>query len=228
MAEPQRGNIPMPEPSDPTRPFVKDPTQNVLDSLNAAVQRLDDIGAIQHSTTKELFDEKIKRVLEIMELRAKHQDALMQAESRRIDAIRTVDVNAGAIANERAATMAQTLQTQVATSAETLRALVATTAAAVASQHVQTITPITERLSILERAQYEFKGSSSVADPATSAALAKMALAIDGLTATSGGRTAVKESSNSAILIGGAIFGVISGLIGAVGVVWTIATHAHG
>jgi len=177
---------------------IKDPTQNVIDSLNAAIQRVDDIMAIENRSIREVINEKIKRITDVVALRAEHAQALTLAESKRIDAIRIVDVNAVSIANERAAAQATLLQNQVSTSAETLRALVATTATTVAAQLAQTTAQITDRLSVLERAQYEFKGSSSVADPATSLALAQMAAAIKDLSTSAAkdlGKTVAKDDS---------------------------------
>jgi hypothetical protein len=100
------------------------------------------------------------------ELRAEYQEKLAIAEAKRIDAIRSVDVAAVAVASERATQQASVLANQVAASADALRALVATTATTFAQQQQSLQTQITERLALLERSQYESKGKAGVTDPA--------------------------------------------------------------
>lgn len=127
-----------------------DPTENVKKMIADAVIRLDD-----------LRDAEIRRVNEQMELRAEYSVQLGVAEAKRIDAIRAVDVNAVSVANERATAQAAVLANQVSASAETLRSLVDATAATVAQQLAQVSSGIADRLSALEKSQYENKGSSS-------------------------------------------------------------------
>jgi len=104
--------------------------------------------------------EIVRRIDEQANLRADFQVQLNVAEAKRIDAIRAVDVNAVSVANERATAQAAVLANQVAASAETLRALVAATAATQAQQLGQLTAQLTDRLTALEKAQYENKGSS--------------------------------------------------------------------
>ena len=105
--------------------------------------------------------EIIKRIDEQAKLRADFNAALGVAEAKRIDAIRAVDVNAVSVANERATAQAAVLANQVAASAETLRALVAATAATQAQQLGQLTAQLTDRLTALEKAQYENKGTGT-------------------------------------------------------------------
>jgi hypothetical protein len=102
-----------------------------------------------------------QRLNEQMNIRAEHNIQLGVAEAKRIDAIRAVDVNAVSVANERATAQAAVLANQVAASAETLRSLVAATANTQAQQLVQLTTQLTDRLTALEKSQYENKGSGS-------------------------------------------------------------------
>jgi phosphoglycerate dehydrogenase-like enzyme len=125
-----------------------DPTYNVLQLVEAATKRADD-----------LRDAESKRVNEIMQLRAEYTEKLANAESKRIDAIRAVDVGAVAIASERAAQQAIVLANQVSASAETLRNLVSTTAAQVAQQLQQVSSQLIDRIALLEKSQYETKGT---------------------------------------------------------------------
>jgi len=88
-----------------------------------------------------------------------------ETETRRIDAIRAVDVAAVGIASEKAAAQAVVLANQVVASAETLRTLVATTDARVAQQLQQVSSQLTDRISLLEKSQYEIQGRSGISSP---------------------------------------------------------------
>jgi type II secretory pathway component GspD/PulD (secretin) len=136
---------------------VIDPTRNVLDKVEDAVKRLDDL----REAAERLSNVKHAHIKEVAELRAAHARELNEAETKRIDAIRTVDVNAVAIAAERTAQAANVLATQVSQSAETLRALVATTAAASQQQGTATFGQLSDRITLLERTSYEGSGKSA-------------------------------------------------------------------
>ena len=103
----------------------------------------------------------LQRIDEQMNIRAENNIQLGIAEAKRIDAIRAVDVNAVSVANERATAQAAVLANQVAASAETLRSLVAATAATQAQQLTQLTAQLTDRLTSLEKSQYESKGSGT-------------------------------------------------------------------
>jgi hypothetical protein len=120
------------------------------------------------------FDDERAHMREILAIESAHQKELTLAEAKRIDAIRAVDVSAVSVANEKAVASAQILATQVTQSAETLRSLVATSAEATAAQLQQIITPITDRLSLLEKAQYESLGKTGVTDPLMGSLLMEM------------------------------------------------------
>lgn len=171
-----------------------DPTANVLDLVQSAIKRLDDLRDADGVRYAEQGSMRVQRMTELMEfhrqfdesqiehveataaLRAEYAERLAIAEAKRIDAIRAVDVNAVSVASQRASDQATVLATQVASSAEALRSLVATTAAAVA-QSQQTLatslaqsqqnlaTTLSDRLTKLEQAQSEAKGRTSYMDP---------------------------------------------------------------
>lgn len=124
-----------------------DPTKNVLDLVNAAIKRQDDLRANES-----------RHVREIAGLRAEYQAELRQLETARIDAIRAVDVQAVQRAAEVSATQAQTLATQVATSAETLRAQVAAAATASTTALAAALEPIQKDIADLRKTQYEQAG----------------------------------------------------------------------
>ena len=143
------------------RDVALDPSHNVRSIVDRAVTRIDDLAVAEARRVNEALLAERRRVDEIMTLRADYAVQLNVAEAKRIDAIRAVDVNAVSVANERATAQAAVLANQVSASAETLRALVAATAATQAQQLATTTTQITDRLSSLEKSQYENKGSGS-------------------------------------------------------------------
>ena len=121
-----------------------------------------------------------------MALRADYDEKLRQAEAKRIDAIRAVDVNAVAVASQRASDQAQVLANQVSQSAEALRTLVATTAATVAQSQQQLANTLSARLTTLEQAQYEGKGKQAYQDPVLAELVTEMKRSRD-MNATSAG-----------------------------------------
>lgn len=131
-----------------------DPTANVLSLVEAANKRQDDLRLAEG-----------RRIDDLAVLRADHAKELAAAEAKRIDAIRAVDVNAVAVASGRAADQATVLATQFTQSAEALRTLVATTATTLAAQQQAAQSQVMERLTALERSQYEGQGKRSLEDP---------------------------------------------------------------
>jgi hypothetical protein len=124
------------------RPVI-DPTQNVLDLVDAAIRRQDDLREAESRHVREVaalhvsYGEKLRLV----------ETELRTAESRRIDAIRAVDV----AAVQRTAEVA-------GVTAETLRANVAATATAAATALANALEPILKSIADLQRAQYETQG----------------------------------------------------------------------
>jgi hypothetical protein len=155
---------------------VKDPTENVLDivdaavkrlddNLDSAVKRLDDLRTAEEKRRDDLdrqaehYEGRIQRMADAntTERQAFNQQ-LRSAETARIDAIRAVDVNAVSRAAEVSAQQAATLAVQVQTSAETLRGQVAAAATATATALATALEPILKRLEELSRVQYEQQG----------------------------------------------------------------------
>ncbi len=134
--------------------LIVDPTKNVLTYVEAAVTRLDD-----------LREAESRRVNEQIVLRAEFAKQLNEAEAKRIDAIRAVDVNAVSVATERATAQAAVLQNQVNQSAETLRSLVESKASTLATQTAQVTGQISDRLTIVEKAQNVTSGAKDISTP---------------------------------------------------------------
>ncbi len=127
-----------------------DPTTNVLNLVESAIRRQDDLRAAAD-----------RHLREILDLRATFNEQLREAESARIDAIRAVDVGAVNRAAEVSAQQATTLAAQVATSAETLRTQVAAAATAATVALAAALEPIQKDIADLRRAQYEAQGVKS-------------------------------------------------------------------
>jgi len=158
-----------------------DPTKNVLDLVWSAVQRIDDLRDAETRRVNELSAAESRRVDEQLSLRSEYEDKLRAAEAKRIDAIRAVDVNAVAVASERASAQASVLASQLMQSTEQGRALVASTAATQATQIQMTTAQLTDRISALEKSQYETKGKAGVSDPLGESRFAELTRAVDAL-----------------------------------------------
>jgi hypothetical protein len=120
------------------RPVI-DPTLNVKETVEAATKRQDDLRA-----------EESRHIREIVALRAQYDSELRDAEAKRIDAIRAVDIGQVQRAAEVQATQATTLATQVATTADAFRT--ALTAA---------LEPIQRDIADLRKTQYEQAGQKT-------------------------------------------------------------------
>ena len=190
---------------------VKDPTQNVLKLVEMAVSRMDDIREVEARAAKELrelemkrhddlaaaekvrVDDHLKLRAEQMEMRAGYTAQLTEAEAKRIDAIRVVDVNAVSVANERATAQAAVLANQVQASAEASRSLVATTATTIAQQLAQLTTQLTDRISLLEKSQYEGMGKQTLSDPMIAQLVAEMKIMRESNSLTKGSSKGMRE-----------------------------------
>lgn len=151
-----------------------DPTANVQNIVSEVVKRIDDLREAETRRLDQRFESGEAHTKELMQLRAEHANDLREAEAKRIDAIRVVDINAVAVANEKATAQATVLANQVSTSAETLRTLVATTATTTATQLDQLTKQLTDRIALLEKALYEGKGKEGVTDPQIAQLLIEM------------------------------------------------------
>jgi hypothetical protein len=149
-----------------------DPTKNVLDLVDAAIQRQDDLREIGAKHQDELREMTAQHQREMATVRHDYErelrqaetsriDAVREAETARIDAIRAVDVGAVNRAAEVAATAATTLAAQVTTSAETLRVSVQTAATAAGTQLAASLEPIIKDIADLRKTQYEQAGGKA-------------------------------------------------------------------
>ncbi len=129
---------------------VVDPTQNVLDLVEAAIQRQDD-----------LREQEALHIREIMALRAESYEKLRVAETQRIDAIRAVDVGAVNRAAEVQQAAATALAVQLAATAEASRTQVAAAAAAQVQSLAAALEPIQKDIRDLRDAQSQVQGGKA-------------------------------------------------------------------
>jgi hypothetical protein len=127
-----------------------DPTKNVLDLVNAAIARVDD-----------LRESETRHQTEVARLLVDRVEAMMKAESNRIDAIRAVDVDAVRKDSMASAVQAATLAAQQTQTAEALRTQVAAAASASNVALAAALEPIIKDVSELRRAQYEAQGQKT-------------------------------------------------------------------
>lgn len=189
---------------DSTGGVAYDPSANVLSLVDAAVRRLDDLRAAETRRQDDLRVQSDRHAAEVARLTSDFQEKLRDAEAKRIDAIRAVDVNAVSVASVRAADQATVLASQVQVSADALRSLVATSASTLAAAQAASTAEITKRLSELERSKYEGAGRSAVADPQTdklAALVEKLATAQSTTTGKSAGINAAWVVAVGAIML---------------------------
>lgn len=120
---------------------VVDPTKNVLDLVESAITRLNDLNNLDRHWRDKLDD-----------LRSDHNRQIRKAESDRIDAIRAVDVGNVQRAAEVQATQALALANQVVA-----------TATALETKLGATVAPLQTRIDDLTRVQYEGVGGKQQA-----------------------------------------------------------------
>ena len=185
---------------------VVDPTDNVMKLVEASNQRQDDL----RNAENRRIEEGMKHIEFVANLRAEYAEKLSSAEAKRIDAIRAVDVNAVAVASQRAADQATVLANQVLQSADTLRAALTATATTIAAQMESKFSGIIERVALLEKANYEGQGRSKVADPQIDSLLAEVRRIATAQTATGGERRGGQQAWGYVV---GAI-GIIIAIVG--------------
>jgi phage terminase Nu1 subunit (DNA packaging protein) len=145
---------------------VIDPTKNVLDLVDAAVMRIDDMAELRAV----IADEKIARMerewihLEAMaSLREQHAREARESEAKRLDAIRD---------NDRSTLTATTAQSQQ--SIQALATAATTTAEVLRNNTERVVSPILDRLTSIETTVNRGIGRSAVADPQISELMIEM------------------------------------------------------
>lgn len=204
---------------------TKDPTVNVQNLLNAAVvrqndlrdaeiKRIDERTAFLVSHLELRISEESTHTSEVMALRSNYERQLAEAEAKRIDAIRVVDVNAVNVANERAVAQAGVLANQVSSSAEILRGQVAAVATTLATQLSTVTGQLSDRITILERSNNIGQGREQYTDPLMTAMVAEIKTLNANVTKTEGKGLGAN-----------ALWGYIVGAIGVISVILAIISR---
>lgn len=141
-----------------------DPTANVIANLNTAIKRIDDLRKVNNR----LLNSKTDHLHEISKLRARYEEKLREAESKRLNAIRAVDVAAVASSSRDAAITASALAAQQTISAETLRNQVELTKTAASGALSTALSPIQDAISELRKFQYDLAGQKQGSSETTS------------------------------------------------------------
>ena len=137
----------------------EDPSRNVLrlvesegkrqdDLRKAEIQRLDERITSNFESVKQINEDSIKRIEGLLKTYFDFDKQASEAESRRIDENRAIDNKAVSVAAGKAEAQAILLANNVGLLAETLR-----------KSAEDTATKIVDRIALLERSQYENKGS---------------------------------------------------------------------
>jgi len=127
-----------------------DPTKNVLDLVNAAIARVDD-----------LRESETRHQAEVARLLTERVESMMKAESNRIDAIRAVDVDAVQKAASAMAVQANNIAAQQVQLAETLRTQVSDTAVLSETRLAAGLSPIVRDVAELQKRAYEAQGQKT-------------------------------------------------------------------
>jgi len=133
---------------------VIDPTKNVLQLVAAAVTRLDDLRAAD-----------ARRLEELALLRSSMESKLMEAELKRIDANRSSDIAALALASEQSRRQASVLADQLSRIADSLRDQIIASSAKTSQAMEEIANRLSSRVTMLEKNQYEGQGRGQVEDP---------------------------------------------------------------
>jgi hypothetical protein len=150
-----------------------DPTKNVIDLVHATIKRLDDIQILQFKRIDEKLSAEIERIEDLLESHIRHAKELGIAEKSRIDAIRAMDAKAIVTAAEQAHDTAKALASELATKTdglrndlnsrtEGLREFIGSVQSNVITQRTIIIDHLTERIGVLEKANYESMGKNQI------------------------------------------------------------------
>lgn len=140
---------------------VVDPTENVKALSEALSQRQDDLRDLNNKYLDARLDSMEKNAIKD----ASHAKEIRELESKRVDAVREIDVVARNTAAAQALTAIQTLAATTGAEREALRSLVSTTAATIQNQTDRIVGAITDRIAILEKTSYTGQGKQALFDP---------------------------------------------------------------
>src|ERR1035437_8343212 len=149
----------------PIKQRMKVSEKNIRHLLKKLDKRHNDLRRLDTRRLDELATLESKRNDDLRIMHYSYEEKLSAAETKRLDGIRPIDDKAMTMANEKATLEASVFQSQVSTAAETQRELVTSTAQTIATQLQQIVTPMNERVSVLEKANFEGQGKSTINEP---------------------------------------------------------------
>ena len=193
---------------------VVDPTKNVLDLVQAAIKRQDDLRAkdreisdLQHAHAEFLDRLRAEHNAIVGQLREGFQEKIAHAESGRLDSIRQVDREEVAKTAVAANNAINTLAKQTTELQQTLARQVTDTAAIQETRSSSQYNDITKRLQAVELSLSEGKGKQQVADPA----MERLALVVEKLAAKQESNVGKGEGINLAWVV---MLGAVSFIVG--------------
>jgi hypothetical protein len=128
---------------------VVDPTANVLQLVDAESLRQDGLRVAEGA----LRAEEARGLRRELELDRRHAAEIRDLETKRLDAIRLVDVNAVQRAAEVQQAAALTLQGQVAGTAEAMRTQIAALTQSLTEAIANTVKPLADALAVVQQQQ---------------------------------------------------------------------------
>jgi hypothetical protein len=153
---------------DRTGAPVRDPSPNVFDLVEAAIQRQDDLRIADSQHIREMASIRAEYDRQLREadrheaaVRSGFEEKLSAKETARLDAIRAVDVANVESARQVAEARATTLQTQQQASADALRNQVEQARITTADALESRVGPLLTALEDLRRTQYQQQGEKS-------------------------------------------------------------------
>lgn len=147
---------------------VYDPSKNVDALVEAAAKRLDDLRIMEAENLRrdinhirEVVNLEREHNKEMREQDREHSKELRELETKRLDAVRLVDVQAVQTAAGAAEARAATLGKQVADAAEARRAADETQRLTAQANLQATVEPLANRLAVLEQAGWATVGGKA-------------------------------------------------------------------
>lgn len=196
-------------PIQPDQISPYDPSKNVLDLVDAAVRRLDDLHNAEAVWVERLRNSDLVRLDQLRAAEIRRVDELMELNTEFSDKMaKALDA-----ANEKAAQRASVLAQHQAVAAS----LASQTATQFTEQIRSLDKALTDRLMSLERAQYESKGRSALSDPLLEQLAVQMRQIAAGQLTTQGQKEGL---STAGVMLAGGV-GLIATLIVIGGFVFT-------
>lgn len=168
----------------------------------------------EESITIAKLASKVDRLEESLKNHCEYTAKASEIESKRIDDIHEVDAKALSLANREASERAAALASNVEKVANNVRDLVETTRSALSKSLSELINPIVDRLSDIEKKQYENQGKEFYSDPMMTKLVERMETVANAMSESKG-----KGAGATAL------WGYIIGAVGLISAILAIASR---